>query len=96
MHTLLIIYICISVVVESYKDTAALDVGTVLFLEKGKTPLGKIFEVFGPVSEPVYAVRLNNHEEEKKKNGGNMKGLKVYYAPSTEHTTFVFLSEIVK
>ncbi|KAK6621639.1 hypothetical protein RUM44_001446 [Polyplax serrata] len=82
------------VIVESYKGTAALDIDTVLFLDSGKRPLGKVFEILGPVSEPVYAVRFNDQDQITCKM--IEKGLKVYYAPQTQHTTFVHLSEVLK
>ncbi|KAL0269969.1 UNVERIFIED_CONTAM: hypothetical protein PYX00_007532 [Menopon gallinae] len=82
------------VVVPAYKNIPALDLDTVLFLEKGEVPLGKVFDVLGPVSEPVYIVRFNNKEEiaEKKIE----KGMKVYCAPRTEYTSLVFVSELMK
>lgn len=82
------------VVIESYKDSAPLDIDTVLFLDLGRETLGKVFEILGPIYEPVYAVRFNNEEEIHSKK--ITKGIKVYYAPKTEHTTFVFLNNVLK
>lgn len=79
---------------ESYKGTAALDVDTILFLDHGKRPLGRVFETLGPISEPVYVVRFNNTDEITRNT--IVKGEKVYYGPQTEHTKFVFLSEVMK
>ena len=45
------------VVVKSLPNTAAVDLESVLFLEKGGRALGRVFDVFGPVSRPFYAVR---------------------------------------
>ena len=40
-------------------NTAAVDLESVLFLEKGSRALGRVFDVFGPVSRPFYAVRCS-------------------------------------
>lgn len=37
----------------------ALDLDTILFFDKD-TPMGKIFDVFGPVDRPFYVVRLDS------------------------------------
>ena len=44
-------------VVKSLPNTAAVDLESVLFLEKGGRALGRVFDVFGPVTRPFYAVR---------------------------------------
>ena len=49
------------VVVKSLANTAAIDLESVLFLEKGSRTLGRVFDVFGPVSRPFYAVRCRHH-----------------------------------
>ena len=56
----LMIFICVNpsqVVVKSLPNTAAVDLESVLFLEKGGRALGRVFDVFGPVTRPYYAVR---------------------------------------
>merc|ERR1712240_475731 len=79
---------------ESHPDVPALDLETVLFIEKGAKALGKVFDVIGPVTRPYYVIRFNNDEHIREK--GISKGLLVYYAPRTEHTTFVFLEQLMK
>ena len=53
----------LQVVVKSLPDTAAVDLDSVLFLEKGSRALGRVFDVFGPVSRPFYAVRFVSNAE---------------------------------
>lgn len=79
---------------ESYKGTAPLDIDSVLFLDKGKRPLGKVFDVLGPVAEPVYTIRFTNSDQIKTNNVE--KGMKVYCAPKTEHSSYVFLPDLLK
>ena len=45
------------VVVKAILNFPAIDLDSVLFLENGLRTLGKVFDVFGPVSEPYYSVR---------------------------------------
>jgi rRNA processing protein Gar1 len=45
-------------VVEGRPYSAALDLDTILFLDKD-TPFGRVFDVFGPVEKPFYAIRLD-------------------------------------
>ncbi len=82
------------VVVKGAVGTAALDLDSVLFLDRGQRPLGKIFDVMGPVVQPFYCVRFNSNEHIKEKNVE--VGMAVFYAPRTEHTSFIFLSELMK
>ena len=82
------------VVVQADPNTAALDLDTILFLDKGTKPLGRIFDVMGPVMQPFYCVRFNSKEHVQEKQ--IVKGLPIFYAPRTEHTSFVFLAELVK
>jgi len=82
------------VVIESNPGVPALDLETVLFVEKGEKALGKVFDVIGPVSRPYYVVRFNNDQHIQDR--GVAKGMMVYYAPRTEHTTFVFLEQLMK
>ncbi|GFU80424.1 retrovirus-related Pol polyprotein from transposon 412 [Trichonephila clavipes] len=49
------------VVIHSFENLPALDEGSVLFLSATK-PLGKVYEVFGPVSKPFYSVRFNSNK----------------------------------
>jgi len=82
------------VVIESDPGLPAVDLESILFLDKGAKALGRVFDVIGPVTRPFYVVRFNNNQHLQDK--GVEKGLKVYYAPRTEHTTFVFLEQLMK
>ncbi len=82
------------VIVVANKGTPAVDLDSVLFLDQGLKTLGLVFDVFGPVSEPMYMVRFNAAEDITAKDV--TVGLTVYYAPRTQHTTFVFLESLVK
>lgn len=64
-----------------------------LFLDQGKLALGKVFDVIGPVSTPIYCVRFNNHDDIVAK--GIAVGHKVFFAPRTEYAQFVILSNIM-
>lgn len=46
------------VIVAAKKGSPAIDLDSVLFLDHGKTILGKVLDVFGPVSEPMYMVTI--------------------------------------
>ena len=82
------------VVVQAEANSAALDLDTVLFLENGQRPLGRIFDVMGPVMQPFYCVRFNSKEHVQEKDVS--KGAPVFFAPRTEHTAFIFLAELMK
>lgn len=81
-------------VVQALKNTPALDLDSVLFLDKGQRTLGRIFDVIGPVCEPAYCVRFNSVEHIREK--GIEKEMVVYCAPKTDHTSYVFLGELLK
>lgn len=80
--------------VESVSNFAAVDIDTVLFLEKGNRPLGQVFDVMGNVASPIYCVRFNSAKEIVDKN--ITIGSKVYAAPKTEYTNFIVLSDLMK
>ncbi|XP_026756147.1 H/ACA ribonucleoprotein complex non-core subunit NAF1 [Galleria mellonella] len=82
------------VIVRSFPDTPAVDLDSILFLDNGAKTLGKVFDVFGPVTEPHYCVRFNSQEHVKER--GIQTGLDVYIAPRSQHTSYVFLSELMK
>ncbi|GBP10446.1 hypothetical protein EVAR_76313_1 [Eumeta japonica] len=82
------------VTVRAMPGTPAVDLDSVLFLDKGAKPLGKVFDVFGPVTEPYYCVRFNSNEHVKEK--GIEPGMDVYIAPKSDHTNYVFLSELMR
>lgn len=66
---------------------------TLLFLDHGKKPLGKIFDVLGQIANPLYCVRFNSSQQIK--DLGITIGMLVYCAPRTEHTSFVILSNLM-
>uniref|UniRef100_A0A8D9ADY4 H/ACA ribonucleoprotein complex non-core subunit NAF1 n=1 Tax=Cacopsylla melanoneura TaxID=428564 RepID=A0A8D9ADY4_9HEMI len=82
------------VLIKTLKNTPTLDLDSVLFLDKGQRTLGKIFDVIGPVSGPVYCVRFNSHQHIV---DSNIKiDQDVYCAPQTEHTSYVPLPDLIK
>ena len=67
-----------------------LDEETILF-DSNRKCLGKIFEVFGPVTSPFYSIRFNNSKEIKDNCLIVQKGNFIFYAPdSTKLTKFIF------
>lgn len=82
------------VVVRPKPDKPTLNLDTVLFVDKGKRALGKIFDVFGTVTEPHYCVRFNSPEHIQESNVNI--GMLVYYCPNSEYTSLVFLHELAK
>lgn len=81
------------VLVEAYHNSTPLDIDSILFMERGKKTLGRIFDVVGPVSNPIYCIRFNSNEDIKAK--GIAVGDKVFCAPRTEHTSYLVLSSIM-
>lgn len=65
-----------------------------MFLDKGNRTLGQVFDVMGVVTSPIYCVRFNKTEDILAK--GVKVGDIVYVAPSTEHTNFIVLSDLMK
>lgn len=65
-----------------------------MFLEEGRTTLGKVFDVIGQISDPLYCIRFNSNKEIQEK--GIAVGMPVYCAPQSEYTSFIILSEIMK
>ncbi|KAJ2945453.1 hypothetical protein O0L34_g265 [Tuta absoluta] len=83
------------VIVRALPETPAVDIDSVLFLEHGAKALGKVFDVFGPVTEPHYCVRFNSLEHVKER--GVLPGMDVYIAPANNHhTNYVFLAQLMK
>lgn len=80
--------------VDSLPGSRAIDIDSVLFLEKGTKPLGHVFDVLGNISSPMYCVRFNSNQQIQEK--GISVGALVYVAPRTEHTSFVVVSELMK
>ncbi|XP_062558685.1 H/ACA ribonucleoprotein complex non-core subunit NAF1 [Armigeres subalbatus] len=82
------------VIVQSYAGVELLNLETVLFLEKGKRTLGKIFDVIGQVTAPMYCVLFNSRNDVIRK--GITIGMPVYCAPQTAHTSFIILSDLMR
>ncbi|KMQ97162.1 h aca ribonucleoprotein complex non-core subunit naf1 [Lasius niger] len=83
------------VIIKPKPGKPTLHVDTVLFMEKGERALGKILDVFGPVSEPNYCIRFNNFEHIQ--NSNIKVGMSVYYCPNnTQYTSLIFLHELHK
>lgn len=85
----------ILVIVEAIQSMPPLDLDTVLFKQDG-TPVGQIFDVFGSVSSPHYAIRFSTGEQIKSKELD--PGTEVYFCPGTDRsiTKFAFVSELQK
>lgn len=82
------------VLVAAKPNSVLLDLDTVLFLEQGQKVLGEIFDVLGQVSDPLYCIRFNSHEQIEEK--GIKIGQLVYVAPKTEHTQLIVLANLMK
>lgn len=82
------------VIVRALPETPAVDLDSILFLENGAKALGKVFDVFGPVTEPHYCVRFNSAEHARSR--GAAEGMDVFIAPRSQHTNYVFLSALMK
>lgn len=82
------------VVIESCAGIPAIDVDSVLFLDNGQRALGRVFDVFGPVSQPYYSVRFNSDKHIQEK--GLERGMDVFYAPKSEYTSFIFLEQLMR
>lgn len=82
-----------TVLVESLPNFAAVDIDTVLFLDKGNRTLGQVFDVMGNVSAPIYCVRFNTVQDITAKD--IKTGLHVYVAPQSEYTNFIVISDLI-
>lgn len=85
----------ILVVVESIKSMPPLDLDTILFREDGQ-PVGQVFDVFGSILDPHYAIRFGNCDQIKSKMLNI--GTEVYFSPQTDRsiTKFAFVNELQK
>lgn len=84
---------CFAVTVQALKDLPPLDLDSVLFLERNR-PLGQVFDVIGPVTEPLYCVRFNSSEQIKEKE--ILPGLPVYFVPKSNYSNYVFVSHLMR
>lgn len=78
------------VVVQS-DNGVALDFDSVLF-DKDRKCIGVVFDLFGPVKNPLYSIRFNTKEEASKMS----VGMQVYYAPNTEKYTKTVIDTVKK
>lgn len=83
------------VVIESLRSMPPLDLDTILFMHDGK-PIGHIFDVFGPITEPHYSIRFTNGDQIKEKD--IHKDMPVYFVPEKDRklTKFAFVNELRK
>ncbi|XP_077427618.1 H/ACA ribonucleoprotein complex non-core subunit NAF1 isoform X3 [Vanacampus margaritifer] len=80
------------VIIQSLQDSPALNEDSIIF-RSDRLALGKVFEVFGPVSRPLYIMRFNSPDDLSSK--GLTLGLIVYYAPDMkEYTGYILLQQL--
>ncbi|XP_067247049.1 H/ACA ribonucleoprotein complex non-core subunit NAF1 [Chanodichthys erythropterus] len=80
------------VIVESYKNTPALNEDSVLF-NKNRNSVGKVFEIFGPVCQPYYVLRFNSHDDIDQKDVKVRDP--VYFAPKIkDFTDYIFTERL--
>ncbi|VVC40815.1 Hypothetical protein CINCED_3A018191 [Cinara cedri] len=82
------------VIVEAFLNHDALDIDSVLFVDRGQRALGKIFDVFGPVNKPYYAVRFNDANHIKRFSVQIKEP--VYCAPQTEYANYIVISQLLE
>lgn len=89
-------FINATVTVDTIENIASYDIETVLFVDDktSKKPLGGISDVIGPVCQPVYCVQL--HDIKEIEQSGLKQGMKVYSAPKSCYTKYVFLKDLLK
>lgn len=83
-----------SVIIESDFGASALDFGTVIFNQNRKA-LGQIFDTFGSVTRPMYAIRFNSAEEIEAL-GLNQPKLPVYFAPEAGEFTIPIFTDALR
>ncbi|CAF0889304.1 unnamed protein product [Brachionus calyciflorus] len=71
------------------KDPPTLDEETYLF-DSNRKSLGKIFETFGPVTNPFYVIRFNSLSEVTDRNLNLELDSEVFFAQSNQYTKYVF------
>ncbi|RWS31288.1 H/ACA ribonucleoprotein complex non-core subunit NAF1-like protein [Leptotrombidium deliense] len=82
------------VVVQSFKNKPVMNLDSVLFMKNG-SPLGHVFDVFGPVVAPLYSIRFNSSQEITERN--ITIDAPVFYAPnySSPITDYVFYQQLL-
>ncbi|XP_030580478.1 H/ACA ribonucleoprotein complex non-core subunit NAF1-like [Archocentrus centrarchus] len=78
------------VIIQSLKDTPPLNEGSIIF-KSDREAAGKVFEVFGPVSSPLYILRFNSVDQISSK--GLKEGTTLYYAPAIKEYTGYILTQ---
>ncbi|KAI4832987.1 hypothetical protein KUCAC02_015921 [Chaenocephalus aceratus] len=80
------------VIIQSLKDTPPLTDDSVIFTSD-RLAVGKVFEVFGPVSSPLYILRFSSEEQIRSK--GLTEGLTLYYTPSIkEYAKYILTQQL--
>nr|XP_046193893.1 H/ACA ribonucleoprotein complex non-core subunit NAF1-like [Oncorhynchus gorbuscha] len=81
-----------TVIIQSLKDTPPLKDDSVIF-NSDRLAVGKVFEVFGPVSSPFYVLRFNS-ESDIAERGVKLKD-SMFYAPSlTDYTLYILTEQL--
>ncbi|XP_063331727.1 H/ACA ribonucleoprotein complex non-core subunit NAF1 [Pelmatolapia mariae] len=78
------------VIIQSLKDTPPLNDGSIIF-KSDREAAAKVFEVFGPVSSPLYVLRFNSVDQIISK--GLKEGTTLYYAPAIKEYTGYILTQ---
>lgn len=78
------------VIIQSLKDTPPLNESSIIF-KSDREAAGKVFEVFGPVSSPLYVLRFNSVDQIFSK--GLKEGTTLYYAPAIKEYTGYILTQ---
>ncbi|XP_055780155.1 H/ACA ribonucleoprotein complex non-core subunit NAF1 [Salvelinus fontinalis] len=80
------------VIIQSLKDTPPLKDDSVIF-NSDRLAVGKVFEVFGPVSSPFYVLRFNT-ESDITERGVKLND-SMFYAPSlTDYTLYILTEQL--
>lgn len=82
------------VTIEALPSMPAYNLETLLFLEDGKHILGYICDVVGPVSSPLYVVHFASKQAIE--NLQIQRGTKVYVAPKSKYTKYVFVQQLMQ
>uniref|UniRef100_A0A1B0C9A0 H/ACA ribonucleoprotein complex subunit n=1 Tax=Lutzomyia longipalpis TaxID=7200 RepID=A0A1B0C9A0_LUTLO len=82
------------VLVESKRGNVILDLDTVLFVDRGQKILGKIFDVLGPIDQPIYCVRFNSSSQIAEKN--ITVGMEVFWVSKPEHSSIVVVPNLMQ
>lgn len=84
------------VTIEAIQGSPSYDLDTILFIDHqtSKKPLGAIYDVIGPVVAPIYCIRMKTEDELQEM--GVKLNMKVYSAPKSKYTQYVFVAELRK